>query len=126
MRILYYARKGAAIVVGAIMSCYGAWLSWCHFDSLLGPIVVGGGVTLLVLAEHCAKDGNRVRAAAYGILGLVAAIISANVVLTRTAETHAGKVQAAASGNLARKQAEAALEDAKSALADAKGALAVA
>jgi hypothetical protein len=108
------------------MSLYGAWLSWLHFGSLLGPIISAGGIVLLIVAEHCASDRHRVRAVAFGFLGLVAAIVSANVVLVRTAETDASKVQAAASGNLARVQADATLKDAQAAYADAKAALAVA
>src|SRR5262249_42283885 len=76
------------------------------------------------LASH--HGGGGLRGALLGLMGLVAAIISANVVLTRTAETDAAKVQATSSGNLARQQAHAALEDARAAQADAKTALAVA
>jgi hypothetical protein len=126
MGIVYYARRGLAICLGAAMLAYGAWLSWRHFGDVMGPLVALGGAGLLILAEHCVDERRRAFATLFAVLGLVGSVICANVVLTRTSETDAGKVQAATSGNLARVQAEAGLKDAQAALADAKAALAVA
>jgi hypothetical protein len=61
-------------------------LSWQHFGSAFGPTLAVGAAFLLVAWDTAEAPAGPL----LGILGLLAAILSANVVLERTAEVGAG------------------------------------
>jgi hypothetical protein len=122
-KIVYYGLRAVAIVLACVLTGYGAWLSWCHFQSPLGPLVAISAAVLLVIAEHAWRHSRR-RALLLGFLGVVAAVISAIVVVDRVTATDQARVQTTRDANHPRAQAERALADAKAeakqAAADAK------
>jgi hypothetical protein len=111
-KIAYYGLRAVAIVLACVLTGYGAWLSWCHFHSLLGPMVAVSAAALLVIAEHAWRHSRR-RALLLGFLGVAAAVISATVVVDRVTATDQARVQAVRTGNLPSTEAQKALDDAK-------------
>jgi hypothetical protein len=110
----YYARKGVAIILGAVLTGYSAWLSYEHFHSPLGPLVAVSAAVLLVLATH----GRRFAPMLWA-LGIVAAAISATVVIDRVTATDAARLQANRDTNHPKAVALQALSDAKAELKEA-------
>jgi hypothetical protein len=111
----YYARRGVAITLACVLTGYGAWLSWCHFQSSLGPLVAISAAVLLVIAEHAWRHSKR-RALLLGFLGVAAAGISATVVVDRVTATDQARAQSTRNANHPKAVAEGALSDAKAEL----------
>jgi hypothetical protein len=114
--LCYYARRGVAIVLACVLTGYGAWLSWSHFHSILGPLVAVSAAILLALAPH----GRRFAWALWG-LGIAAAVISATAVIDRVTATDAVRLQQAHDTNHPKAVAQQALDDAKAELKSAEG-----
>jgi hypothetical protein len=113
MGILYYARRGVAILSCAALAWYSAKLSWEHTQQLYGPFAAVGAVVLLVLSHHCISDRQSGYGLVLGGLGLLAAAISCGVVAMRVADVEAGQVQQLRNSNIPRQQAELALAKAE-------------
>jgi hypothetical protein len=109
------ACRAAALVLGSALTGYGAWLSYNHFGSILGPLVAISAAALLVLSEHSWRKA-RARAIALGVLGVVAAVLSGLVVADRIAAGQEARAQTTRDANLPRVAAEKALQDEKVAL----------
>jgi hypothetical protein len=114
-RFVYYGLRAVAIVLACVLTGYGAWLSWCHFQSPLGPLVAVSAAVLLVIAEHTWRHQLR-RALLLGFLGAAAAIISATVVVDRVTATDQIRAQGTRDANHPRVEAQRALDDAKAEL----------
>jgi hypothetical protein len=114
-RYSYAATRVAAIVLGLVMTSYSAVLSFEHFHTILGPLVSISAAVLLVLAAY-----PRRYARALWVSGMVAALMSAVVVLDRVTATDAARLQVTKDTNHARLQPVQALQDAKDALAKAE------
>lgn len=111
----YYALRGVAIMLACVLTGYGAWLSWCHFQSPLGPLVAISAAVLLVIAEHTWRHQRR-RALLLGLLGVAAAVISATVVVDRVTATDQARVQGTRNANHPGVEAQRALAEAKAEL----------
>jgi hypothetical protein len=114
-RFVYYGLRAVAIVLACVLTGYGAWLSWCHFHSPLGPLVAISAAALLVIAEHAWHRSKR-RALLLGFLGVAAAVISGTVVVDRVTATDAARVQSTKNANHPKTEAQRALDDAKAEL----------
>jgi hypothetical protein len=117
-KLVYYGLRAVAIMLACVLTGYGAWLSWCHFQTILGPLVAISAAALLVIAEHAWLHSRR-RALLLGFLGAAAAVFSATVVIDRITATDAARVQGARNANHPRVEAQRALDDAKVELATA-------
>jgi len=115
-RTFYMFLRAVAIVAGLVCTGYGAWLSWEHFGTLMGPIAAVVAAVLFITCEHAAKDRLWGHAASMGVLAVLMPTISSAAILQRNADTQASRVHGVASLNLPRVQAQAALDDAKAAL----------
>jgi hypothetical protein len=110
MGILYYGLGAVAIALSAVLTAYGAHLSYEHFGSWLGPLMA---VSALTLRKHT------VRALVFGVLGLACAVVSGSVVIDRTIAGQTAAVQIARDANHPLAVAQQRLADAR---ADEKAA----
>jgi hypothetical protein len=121
--VFYYARRFVAIALGLCLTAYSAWASWHHSHDVLGPLAAVAAAVLLALCEHAWRDRQVIRFGLLAMLGIVAATISAGVVLERVSATTEARTHQARSSNLPRAEARKALDDARSALKVAEAAV---
>jgi hypothetical protein len=119
----YYARRSVAIALGLALTGYSAWCSWTHSHDVLGPLAAVAAAVLLALCEHAWRDRQIVRFGMLGILGIVAAVFSASVVLERVAATSEARQHQARTSNLPRAEARKALDEARADLKAAEAAV---
>src|SRR5262245_16722740 len=60
-KLHYRVLRGAAIIFGAGLTGYSAWLSWSHHMDPVGPIAAVTGALLFVFAEHAWVDRRPIR-----------------------------------------------------------------
>jgi hypothetical protein len=116
----YYLRRIVAIALGGTLTGYSAWASWTHSHDVLGPLAAVSAAVLLALCERAWHDRQVIRLVLLGMLGIVAAVISASVVLERVASTSEARTHQARSSNLPRTEARKALDEARADLATAE------
>jgi hypothetical protein len=117
--VFYYARRSVAIVLGLCLTAYSAWCSWHHSHDVIGPLAAVAAAVLLALCEHAWRDRQFIRFGLLGMLGIVAAVISASVVLERVASTSEARTHQTRTSNLPRAVARKAMDEAR---ADMKAA----
>jgi hypothetical protein len=104
-KILYATLGVSAIAFSAVLTAYGAHLSYEHFGSWLGPLMATAACLLLSIADLVWRK-HTVRALVFGVLGLACAVVSGSVVIDRTIAKQVATVQVAKDGNHPRHQAE--------------------
>jgi hypothetical protein len=122
-KLFYYVRRLVAIALGLALTGYSAWASWSHSHDILGPLAAVAAAVLLALCEHAWRDRQVIRLVLLGMLGIVAAVISASVVLERVASTSEARFHQTRSHNLPRAEARKALDEARDALKTAEAAV---
>src|SRR5262245_19188164 len=105
--------RGAAIIFGAGLTGYSAWLSWTHHFDPVGPIAAITGALLFVFAEHAWVDRRWIRFGLMLGLAAMALTISGLQVYGRVSSSQETRLQATRSDNLPKVMAEQAVTDAK-------------
>src|SRR5689334_1852430 len=112
-KLHYRVLRGAAIIFGAGLTGYSAWLSWSHHGDPVGPIAAITGALLFVFAEHAWVDRRWIRFGLMIGLASLALTISGLQVFSRVQSSQEARLQAARTDNLPKVMAEQAVADAK-------------